>query len=563
MLKEHGVKRVIASPGSANSPVVASVQIDPFFDVYSCVDERSAAYLACGMAAESGEPVMITCTGATASRNYVSGLTEAYYRKLPVLAVTSTQPISRVGHHVAQVVDRSEIQNDVANLSVTLPIIKDDDDLWDCEIKVNRALLELKRRGGGPAHINLQTSSNRSYKTKELPKARVIHRFDEPFGLPELPKVKIGVFVGSHGVWSREETEALDRFCEAHDAAVFCDHTSNYRGRYRLLFPLAACQETCEQLPYRPDLLIHIGEVSGDYHTTKLFNREVWRVSKDGEVRDTFRRLRYVFEMSERSFFDYYARTDQANGTSYWQSCQTYLDELRAKAPQVPLSNIWLASQMAHRLPERSVIHFAILNSLRSWNLFELPGSVSSASNVGGFGIDGGISSALGASLVHPEKPYYCVIGDLAFFYDMNAIGNRHVGRNLRILLVNNGKGTEFRQYKHHTSHFGDSADEFIAAAGHFGNKSRDLVKHYAQDLGFEYLSAETKEGFEAVVDRFLVSNVTDRPMILEVFTDSEDESRALGLMMNIDEDVRGKAKQMVKQVLGKDSVKFIKNFVK
>lgn len=70
----------------------------------------------------------------------------------------------------------------------------------------------------------------------------------------------------------------------------------------------------------------------------------------------------------------------------------------------------------------------------------------------------------------------------------MNAIGNRHVGNNVRILMVNNGKGTEFRQYNHHASYFGDSADEFVAAAGHYGNQSPKLVKHYAEDLGFEYL---------------------------------------------------------------------------
>ena len=78
LLKAHGVRKVIASPGTTNIVFVGSVQSDPWFEVYSSVDERSAAYIACGMAAESGEPVVIVCTGATASRNYLSGLTEAY-----------------------------------------------------------------------------------------------------------------------------------------------------------------------------------------------------------------------------------------------------------------------------------------------------------------------------------------------------------------------------------------------------------------------------------------------------------------------------------------------------
>ena len=102
LLKQYGIKKVIASPGTVNVPFVASIQQDDFFEVYSCVDERSAAYMACGLASESGEPVVITCTGATASRNYLPALTEAYYRKLPVIAVTGTDRIENVGHLMPQ-----------------------------------------------------------------------------------------------------------------------------------------------------------------------------------------------------------------------------------------------------------------------------------------------------------------------------------------------------------------------------------------------------------------------------------------------------------------------------
>ncbi len=80
LLKAHNIHKVIASPGATNITFIGSIQTDPWFEIYSSVDERSAAYMACGMAAESGEPVVLTCTGATASRNYIPGLTEAYYR---------------------------------------------------------------------------------------------------------------------------------------------------------------------------------------------------------------------------------------------------------------------------------------------------------------------------------------------------------------------------------------------------------------------------------------------------------------------------------------------------
>lgn len=120
LLKANGIKRIIASPGTTNIPITGSVQNDPFFEVYSSVDERSAAYLACGMANETGEPVVLSCTGATASRNYMPGMTEAYYRKLPVIAITSTASIIDVGHLLPQCIDRSIIPRDVARVSVTL-----------------------------------------------------------------------------------------------------------------------------------------------------------------------------------------------------------------------------------------------------------------------------------------------------------------------------------------------------------------------------------------------------------------------------------------------------------
>lgn len=121
LLKTYGIRKVIASPGTTNMTFIGSIQNDPFFEIYSSVDERSAAYIACGLAVESGEPVVISCTGATASRNYMSGLTEAYYRKIPVLAITSHRGDIAIGHLLDQQIDRRSIPNDIAMESVTVP----------------------------------------------------------------------------------------------------------------------------------------------------------------------------------------------------------------------------------------------------------------------------------------------------------------------------------------------------------------------------------------------------------------------------------------------------------
>ena len=533
LLKGHGIRKVIASPGTTNISFVKSVQNDPFFEIYSSVDERSAAYIACGLAAESGEPVVLSCTGATASRNYMPGLTEAFYRKLPILAVTSTQETIKVGHHVAQTLDRSTMPNDVVKYSVELPIIKDDEDWWSCEVKANSAILELNRHGGGPVHINLETRFSRSFETQELPKVRVIKRITQSGDFPPLPNGRIAVLIGSHKKMTKEQISAIENFCKSNNAVAFCDHTSGYKGRYSVIHSLSSSQKLTELNNLRPDLSIHIGEITGDYSSSRIVGKEVWRVNEDGELRDTFRKLQYVFEMPEQEFFNHYAKNDTVND-QYLKKCNDCLDQLYNKIPDLPFGNIWIAKKMHKLLPANSAIHFGILNSLRSWNFFRLPETVDSNCNVGGFGIDGCVSSLIGASLANKDKLYFGIVGDLAFFYDLNAIGNRHIGNNLRILLVNNGIGTEFKNYNHMAAVFGDSADEFIAAKGHFGSKSKTLVKHYSQSLGFEYLSASSKEEFEQVYERFLTDKMLEKPILFEVFTNSEDESKALKIMRSI-----------------------------
>lgn len=562
LLKGHGIRKVIASPGTTNMTFVKSLQNDAFFDIYSSIDERSAAYMACGLASETGEAVVLSCTGATASRNYMSGLTEAFYRKLPILAVTSSQVISKVGHHIPQIIDRNNLLRDVVRYSVHLPLVKDKDDWWNCEVKGNTAVLELTRRGGGPVHINLETGYSQSFVTKELPKVRLIRRITELSQCPPLYNCKVGVFVGTHVKMTEEEINALDRFCESNNSVVFCDHTSGYKSKYCLIHSLSSSQRLISYNELRPDLLIHIGEVSGDYSAHNIAGKHVWRVSRDGELRDTFGKLQYIFEMSELEFFTHYTK-DNISSNHYMQKWQKHLEGLYNKIPVLPFSNLWIARKIHSRIPRNSTIHFGILNSLRSWNFFTLPKTVDSYSNVGGFGIDGCLSSLIGASLSDKDKLYFAVIGDLAFFYDMNSIGNRHVANNLRILLINNGTGIEFKNFNHPAAEFGESADGYIAGAGHFGQMSPTLVKNYCESLGFEYLTASNKKEFNQVYKRFISSEKSlNKPILLEVFTDSKQESQALEIITSISSDLKNDIKKSIKDIIGKDNLRKIKKYL-
>lgn len=565
LLKAHGIRRVIASPGTTNMTFVVSIENDPWFQIWSSVDERSAAYLACGMAAETGEPVVISCTGATASRNYMPGLTEAYYRKLPVLAITSTRGNHKIGHLIDQQIDRRNIPNDIAMESVTIPMVKEKEDERVCEIEANKAILALSLNGGGPAHINLYTKYSQNFNIQKIPQVNPIYRhtiFDT--NLPTIPTDgRIIVYVGSHANFSERLTKAVDKFCATYDSVVLCDHTSGYRGKYEVHYQLICGQKQWHSPFASANLCIHIGEVSGDQFYIKA--NHTWRISPDGALRDTFGNLRRVFMMPEEVFFERYA-SENANYTDLFESMTEEVKTIKEKIPELPFSNIWIAQHMADKLPTNSELHFGIYHSLRSWNFFKLPKGIQAKCNVGGFGIDGGMSAMIGASFTRPDKLFFGIFGDLAFFYDMNVLGNRHVGHNVRILLINNGKGNEFRNYNHPCYFLGDEADKFVAAAGHYGNKSYKLIRDYAENLGYEYMSAKNKEEFNTVIDRFLTSQITNHPMLLEVFTETENESDALKQTLNIITDskliLKRKIKTATKSLLGDKGVQILKKSI-
>lgn len=559
LLKENGIRDVIASPGSTNIPFVASVQSDHYFNVISEVDERNAAYMACGIAAEKGVPVVIVCTGATASRNYLPGITEAHYRHLPVMAITGTVHTGKIGQLYPQVLDRTIHPRDTYVKSIQIETISSEDDRWATVTAINDAIISMFANGGGPVHVNMVTNYSGCFDVAGLPAVRAM-RFHDTISsdCPGFPAGRIAIFVGSHRPWSKRLSTAVENFCAKKNAVVIYDHTSNYQGDYGVLGALSLSQDM-RKCPYSsPELLIHIGDVSGSYY--ELSPGRVWRVNRSGSVEDTFGTLTDIFQMDEAYFFEQYTEIGDS-GQPFREEWKEYDSSLRESLPDLPFSNIWCASVLSSSIPSDSVMYFGILNSLRSWNFFCLPKGVYGFSNTGGFGIDGGLSSAIGGALSSPEKVHYCIVGDLAFFYNMNALGNRDVPPNLRILLVNNGRGVEFRNYNHIAFQFGESADKYIAAAEHFGSQSKELVRNYVDNLGFEYLVAASKEEFLAQKDLFL-SNSRSRGIIFEVFTQCEAENAALKDIRSIQASIRGALRETAKQVLGQKGKRAIKRIL-
>ena len=561
LLKAHNINQIIVSPGNTNISFVGSIQNDPFFKIYSCVDERSACYMACGLAEESGEPVVLSCTGATAARNYPSGLTEAYYRRLPILAVTSSQHFGRIGQLYPQFTDRNSQFNDIVVKSFQIPYPFSKEERWSNNVKINSALLELHRDKCGPVHINIETLFSRNFDVNELPDERVINRYTLKDLMPNIEANKVCVFVGSHKKFEKELENKIDEFCEKYNGIVLCDQTSNFKGKYRVLGGLLASQNEYYPDCRKCELVIHIGEISGSYYGFK--DENIWRVNNDGEVRDYFKKLTKVFEMKEIDFFNYYNSLKDSKDNTYFDEWNQEESKLKQKLPELPLSNVWMCQQTASKLPENSVLYLGILNSLRSWNLYDVPKSVYTYSNVGGFGIDGTISSCIGASLNNKDKLFFCVLGDLATFYDLNSLGNRHIGNNIRIIVSNNGTGFEMHCSGSIGNEFGNDADKYMAAGGHFGNKSKALLKHFAEDLGFEYIKAETKEEYLLNLKHFLTSEKLNKPIVFEVFVNEEDDQISYNFTKNLEMNSVGSIKKIAKNVLGKDNYRKIKKIIK
>ena len=547
-LKARGIRKVIASPGTTNMNFVLSCQNDPFFQVYSSVDERSASYMAVGLSYESGEPVVLSCTGATASRNYLPGVTEAYYRNLPIIAITSSQKLTRVGKSVAQVLDRSIQPNDTYKFKFVMDTINNQEDTIHYNNELNNLYLQIIM-DPGPININLVTSYSNDFSINRLPPITLTKFILDIDLMPDMDKDKIAIHIKSGIKLGTGVNKLIDEFCEKFDAIVIGDHTCSYQGKYKVLNSLVTSQPQLKN-ELIPNLILEIGDITGDYSISSVYKKDtkIWRIENNFKKIKSINEIENYFLISINSFLQYYIKINKnshnANNESYLELWKNEINRLYEMISDLPFSNIWVAKKMHSLLPNNSSLHLGILNSLRSWNFFEIDNSVQAISNVGGFGIDGNLSSLIGASLSSPNKLFYGIFGDLAFFYDLNSLGNREIKNNLRIILINNGTGTEFKNFNHRASNF--DSDNFVAAKGHFGNKSPNLVKNYSENLGFQYYGCHTKIDFEVILNTLMSSTLGVKSIIIELFINESDESLALEVITKL---IKPKASSSAKEL--------------
>ena len=560
LLKQYGIKYLVLSPGGTNIPLVHAVQNDPFFTCYSVPDERSAMYFAIGLYLQTGETIATSCTSAQATRNYLPGLTEAFYKHVPILAITTSKLERFQYQDYMQAPDQCSLPRDAVKRTYDLPPVTDDNTRVLCYHNAKEAILEATHRSPGPVQLNIRIidAQQGKFENIELPIIKPLKRYMawEDWADATLLGKKILVVVGEHRPFTVRQTNAINAFCESHNAAIYVNHLSNFSNDYTVHANLLVASGGIRTL--HPDVLITVGGQTGDYPAygalCGLTDAEHWRVSEDGGYVDTYNRLTKIFECPDYYFFERFSDAPITQH-SYYESWKVLNNTMNYDV-EVPFSNLYVAQQLHKFIPKCSIMNFAILNSLRCWSYFPIDSSIQCYANVAAFGIDGCNSMLIGESM-NTDALCFIVTGDLAFFYDMNALGIRHIKNNVRILLVNNNGGGEFeimtRKWKEDPH-----VDKFISAKGHNGN-----AKGWAENCGFKYISASSKEEFMQNYSEFLSEN--KQPILMEVFTASTDEVKAIDIIAEQNRIMSSetKLKNIISSVIGQQGVDVLKKIIK
>ena len=534
MLKKQGILQVVISPGNSHNPIVRSIEEDGSFKTYSITDERSAAFFAIGLSQQQLKPIAILCTSGTATSNYLSGVTEAFRRQIPLVVITADKHPYYLYQMEDQMIHQPSIFEKVTKKSVTLPEIQDARDDWYCRRLLNEAFLELNHHGTGPIHINVPISYGMhaigdTFTTKELPDINIIKRFDTLSDQPHLAELfdslkdkRVMIMCGQNYQFSQKETDLLDAVSKRYNCVLCVDVLSNLSlersvKMTRLDSYIASTV---------PDIIITIDGNPVTNYKFRLKNTQEpfqhWHVTSTGQVADPFRKLNVVFEGCAEQFLGHMVQYGNVNASSeYFEYCKTL--ESSFHIPELAYSSPYACQQILTHLPENSLLNLGNSTTIRLAEYFDFHPSIRVYCNRGVNGIDGCMSAFVGQSAC-TEKLSFLLIGDLTFFYDMNALWNRYVGKNVRIALFNNSGASLF--------HFGQGLKNYPGlnenvAAEHFVS-----AQGWCESLGMKYLSAKDKPGLESALQEFL-SPEAEGPIILEILTHKEQDAMEWRSILN------------------------------
>ena len=491
LLVAHGVRHAVVCPGSRNSAIVHNFNECPFIQCYPVTDERSAGFYAMGMAQALKQPVVVCVTSGTALLNLAPAIAEAFYQHIPLVAISADRPQQWIDQLDGQTLPQSDALGRFVKKAVSLLEPHDAEEKWYCNRMVNEALLAAMR--GGPVHINVPiTEPLFEYSVDELPAERKI-----AYAAADMSPATL-----------------------SHVTRMFLSATRPMLISGQPMNPLLdeAVSIVGDDEEYVPDFVLYIGGSIVSKRLKRFLRKakETWVVNNTGEIADTFMNLTHVFQGDGEAVADHIRFMMVMEPHPFIQKWDDLLARIRLQAEsyEPAYSELAAVKYFEHYVGDAEV-HYANSSAIRLANSFA---QHPVWCNRGVNGIEGSLSTAAGFSCV-TDKRVYCVIGDLSFFYDQNALWNQNLQGNFRILLLNNGCGGIFNMLPGLEQ--SPARDQYVAAAHHTS------AEGICQQNDIVYISASDMPQLHAGIDT-LLNIESDRPVLLEVFTDPYDDEQTL-----------------------------------
>jgi len=537
----HGVKHVVCSPGSRNAPLVIAFDEHPEIECLVIHDERSAAFFALGITQQTNAPVAIVCTSGSAPLNYYPAVAEAYYQELPLIVITADRPMEWTDQGDGQTIRQREVfQNHVRYSCNFTESTHHPDERWYIERETAIAFSMANGQWKGPVHFNVALREP-LYETQNVPsrfETRSIEMVNVGFApddatlnllLEGMSTTKKLVLVGQLPP-DQSLLHELSLFAGDSSVAVLVENTSNLVDQ-KFIHCIDRALNTIlpEQIEeYRPELLITLGGAVVSKRVKNFLRNHKpmmhWKVGFSFPYMDTYQALSHSFQVSPHEFFRTLNKLVYERSKSNFAGKWRQIDQLnKHKASEflksAPFSDLQIFHNALDVLPEGVHLHIGNSSVVRYCQLLDPIRSVTYWCNRGTSGIDGSTSTAVGAAFASPDQIHVLLTGDVSFFYDSNGLWNSYVGRNLRIILINNGGGGIFRIIPGPAQ--SPKLEKYFEARHDF--TARGICDAYR----LEYDFVTSNDNLESKLEK-LFGEAVNGPYLLEVFTQDAENSQVL-----------------------------------
>lgn len=530
ILRAKGITTIIISPGSRNAPLTIGFASHPDFTCYSIADERSAAFFALGIAQQIKKPVAVVCTSGSALLNYYPAFAEAFYSQIPFVVISADRPQSKIDIGDGQTIRQENVFANHSLFNANLTEEASDENDFLINEAINTAFAKK-----GPVHINApfeeplyETVSELSVEPKVISVISKDFIYDEPISeyanIWNTSKKKL-VLVGVNEP-NAVEQKFLDKLANDPSVVVMIETTSNlHHPKFINTIDSIITPFTHEDfLDFQPEILVTFGGMIVSKRI-KAFLRKYkpnhhWHID-DLRAYDTFGCLTKHFEVQPNLFFQSFFMLTETVESNYNLHLQD-IKVLRQKRSleylaKIPFTDFKVFEKVIPALPKNSQLQISNSSPIRYAQLFDIEKSIEVFSNRGTSGIDGSTSTAIGAA-VGSKKPNVFIAGDIGFLYDSNALWNRYIPKNFKIILINNGGGGIFRILPGH--------DETPVFNTFFETSHCLTAEHLANMYGLNYLTASNETTLDESL-KVLFSN-DEKPTLLEIFTPTMENDKVL-----------------------------------